>query len=475
MNVDAQDFYERLGVPADVEHREIKKAYVQAVRAHPPERYPEKFRRIREAFETLSDPDSRAEYDATSDPRIKKAITAGQEALADEEPATAIKHLKKALVLQPDAHFARNLLGLALNYAGEFEDAREQFVRLTSEVPGNPVYWHNRGYSERMSGRGKEAESSYRHAIQLDPSDSDARTGLANALFELDRKEEAESVLEEAIHADGVIDFDDISYFFELIKLRVAENDIEGIQEVVERIEPLLEEDWQKQRVGYRFAVLAGQLSEVLAFELAERLARQSRKLVPDDEQIAAFADHVLKHHELIEQWGELQESDWIRPGFKVFLAVALRSYFGAFESEEEKESQLTQGFEVLDTVSSLIRTAPDGTKMTVADELDYMEQEFPRIGEILNDPLKMRVRMISSGAVHTAVECPHCGHRARSADKTGRYQCPNCNEAFDYISRTGETKKRSAKVQAEGCVKQAGIWLAWIIGLMLLGALLGG
>jgi curved DNA-binding protein CbpA len=42
---------------------EIKQAYFAQVRAHPPERAPELFKRIRAAYERLRDPERRAEAD----------------------------------------------------------------------------------------------------------------------------------------------------------------------------------------------------------------------------------------------------------------------------------------------------------------------------------------------------------------------------------------------------------------------------
>lgn len=52
---------EVLGVPRDAEPQAIRRAYRRAVAASPPDRDPEGFRRIREAYELLADPLSRAD------------------------------------------------------------------------------------------------------------------------------------------------------------------------------------------------------------------------------------------------------------------------------------------------------------------------------------------------------------------------------------------------------------------------------
>lgn len=57
------DPYAELGIERTATQAEIKKAYFLAVRAHPPEREPEVFQRIRAAYEMLRTPELRARTD----------------------------------------------------------------------------------------------------------------------------------------------------------------------------------------------------------------------------------------------------------------------------------------------------------------------------------------------------------------------------------------------------------------------------
>lgn len=57
------DPYATLGLERAATAAEIKKAYFTLVRAHPPEREPDTFKRIRSAYESLRDPEKRAETD----------------------------------------------------------------------------------------------------------------------------------------------------------------------------------------------------------------------------------------------------------------------------------------------------------------------------------------------------------------------------------------------------------------------------
>lgn len=57
------DPYEVLGVPPDASDAAIRAAYFAQVRAHPPERDPAVFQRVRAAYDLLRDPERRRDAD----------------------------------------------------------------------------------------------------------------------------------------------------------------------------------------------------------------------------------------------------------------------------------------------------------------------------------------------------------------------------------------------------------------------------
>lgn len=58
-----EDPYTVLGIPRDADQDTIKRAYFEQVRAHPPERDPDQFKRIRAAYEKLRTPEKRVQTD----------------------------------------------------------------------------------------------------------------------------------------------------------------------------------------------------------------------------------------------------------------------------------------------------------------------------------------------------------------------------------------------------------------------------
>ena len=61
----APDPYEVLEIAPDASDDAIKSAYLAGVRAHPPEREPQMFKRLRAAYDSLKTPETRLKTDMT--------------------------------------------------------------------------------------------------------------------------------------------------------------------------------------------------------------------------------------------------------------------------------------------------------------------------------------------------------------------------------------------------------------------------
>ena len=119
-------------------------------------------------------------------------------------------YLKKIVNMAPDLGLYRNKLGNAFMEKGQFGWARKQYEKALSHDPENSEYILNLGRAFREIGNYNEAEDLFHQAWDLDKEDYNPPRALAQLYYQkLDNKTKAHSILDEAIDADGKVDFQD--------------------------------------------------------------------------------------------------------------------------------------------------------------------------------------------------------------------------------------------------------------------------
>lgn len=176
--------YEVLGIDEEASGKEVKKAFFRKVREHPPEQDPEGHKRIREAYDVLSDPVSRKEYDNMSSygEQIEQLKKEAEALMQQDPPATgkAIPKLKKAIVLGPEIGILRNQLGNCYLAEDEPDEALAQFEKALSINEKNDSYRLNKGHALQAMGRLRDAERAFREVWEDDRGEYAAARGLAN-------------------------------------------------------------------------------------------------------------------------------------------------------------------------------------------------------------------------------------------------------------------------------------------------------
>ena len=91
--------YAVLGIPKSASPDEVKRAYFELIRKHPPEKDPEGFKRIRIAYDSLRDADKRSQTDLFlfNDPYGEFSVQRG-----DRQKYERDIHLKTLLSLLSD-------------------------------------------------------------------------------------------------------------------------------------------------------------------------------------------------------------------------------------------------------------------------------------------------------------------------------------------------------------------------------------
>ena len=108
-----KNYYEILNVNKDANQEEIRSGYKKMLRKYPPEKEHEKYKEIREAYDTLKDEKSRKNYDAYfhHEKDIKTLEDKYTEYMEAKNYNEAEKVLKKILVISPEIAHIKDKLG----------------------------------------------------------------------------------------------------------------------------------------------------------------------------------------------------------------------------------------------------------------------------------------------------------------------------------------------------------------------------
>ncbi len=343
----SENYYAILEVNRSADLAAIRRAYAKQIKRYPPDgpaADPEMFKRVREAYETLRDSDSRRQYDTVGSlsDEIQALILAGQKSLhEDEEYDVAILSFRQALHLDPNLTFVRNLLGLAMLYLGDPALAIDQFTLCIKDEPGNAAYHGNASVALRDLKRYEEAIRAAEQAIQLAPEDSDQWVGLAQIYIKQSRYDDALRALDRAISLDGQLDFGDFTALFAKVEVCILNHNMPLLEATLNQIETVLPAaESSRDYVAYRFAGLAETLIELGANDEARRVAVRARKLAPTDPAILRQAQMAEALATAGAEFERLKADSAVPHGLKTLSLLYLT---GSKEASAEEFEQVYQ------------------------------------------------------------------------------------------------------------------------------------
>jgi len=120
--------------------------------------------------------------------RLDKAWSGGGHAAIFIRPRTQDESLRAAVSLESE---------------GKYAEAAAQYHELLDHYKGTPLVWTNLGNAQMQLGQNRDAETSFRRALELEPSFRDALNNLAWLLYQEKHYDEAEAMARKAVAQNG--------------------------------------------------------------------------------------------------------------------------------------------------------------------------------------------------------------------------------------------------------------------------------
>lgn len=361
----AYELYQILEVSPQATALEIKRAYFSLVRKYSPEKNPEKFKQIREAYNTLSDEKAKQNYDSLQQygDQIKDLINQAEEKMNAEECQSAIPLLKKALVLAPAADGARNLLGLCYINIENWDFAVKVYRTLTKTNPDVPVYWSNFGHTYKQQADSLDdqdalipqlyhnARECFQKAIKLESFNSQPYLDIAVTYFEEGNHTEALAWAESAINADGKADVYDIDTLFFICRVHLFNGEFKKIEETAQRIALILPDSEESRRyaasrfasMGFEVTKIGIKLADVYILRAAIQLVSIARDFAREDLDINELYKRLEQMIVPLEQYELLKNDSLILEACQKLVAFCLADYFNLHNTEQERKDALDE------------------------------------------------------------------------------------------------------------------------------------
>lgn len=165
-----RSYYEILSVDRNANEKEIKKAYACLLRKYPPEKFPEEFSEISEAYEVLINDGKRKQYNQTNgfNEEAQKLMNEAMDRYHSEDYENAIKYFKKFILLEPNVNSARNYLSICYARLKNYDTAYKVLIEVFNtgdeilEVYFNNIFC----YCDELN-RYKEAEKYMLEALEI--------------------------------------------------------------------------------------------------------------------------------------------------------------------------------------------------------------------------------------------------------------------------------------------------------------------
>ena len=280
-----KNYYEILNISKNASQEEIRSGYKKMLRKYPPEKEQEKYKEIREAYDTLKDEKSRKNYEAYfyHEKDIKTLEDKYTEHMKARNYEEAEKILKKILIISPEIAHIKDKLGEIYFLKENYNKSIEIYKELIKEYPKNIDYLIKLGANYDEIKKYKSSRMYYLTAYALDDSNPNAISGVMDSYISENRILEAINFLNKDIEKDNKLDFEDFFALSKLLECYIIKNDMSSLKETLEKIKKIAPEDEEsKGFISWKLGKFAAELYDMGIYEYSKEISQICLKLTPD-------------------------------------------------------------------------------------------------------------------------------------------------------------------------------------------------
>ncbi|MDR2247188.1 MAG: DnaJ domain-containing protein [Treponema sp.] len=197
--------YDVLGIPKTADPAQIKRGYFNQIRKYPPDHFPEEFKALRIAYETLFDEKKRKEYDEIGAMPEAAAVAFREAQRANQlgRHSEASDLYRKLLKRDPQSTRIKEEYAWSLDAEGKSGKVIQVWESLCTQEPDNPAYAKNLARTYENRGWHRKAVAQFRRALEIDAGDAECWSRLLQSMTWAGEEKEARQVCREALEAVG--------------------------------------------------------------------------------------------------------------------------------------------------------------------------------------------------------------------------------------------------------------------------------
>lgn len=290
------DYYSVLNIVADAAIAEIKKAYFSLVRKFPPDRHPEEFMKIREAYEVLVDENTRRQYDEVNAMPgvVKLYFNEARKALEIGDAPEAIRYLEQVTKVHPNFSVVNILLGDAYLHNDNSGKAIQIFEKLATREQSNAGIARRLAHAYAARGWHKKAMEQYRRALSLDEDNLSLWLGLIECHMAASDLTSAKKTAWDGLAVSKKKGWDNLELYYHIIHLDIYSQDHENLKIHLDEMKRKAagQED-ERENMAWFLANLAKKIHGIGLYEESAATIEAAFLLLPGDKELEKIKNEI--------------------------------------------------------------------------------------------------------------------------------------------------------------------------------------